>query len=65
MDDVLGYDIIKVKEVIFMLVGPGSKGQGLLEYGFIIIIVAILLITAVYFLGLGIQGLYITIINSI
>jgi Flp pilus assembly pilin Flp len=48
-----------------MLIRPGTKGQGLLEYGFIIIIVAILLIAAVYFLGLGIQDLYRTIINSI
>jgi len=48
-----------------MLISPGSKGQGLLEYAFIIVIVAIFLLVAVYFLGLGVQDLYKTIINSI
>jgi pilus assembly protein Flp/PilA len=44
---------------------PSKKGQGMVEYALILVLVALVIFIAVSLLGSGVGNLYQTIVNSI
>jgi pilus assembly protein Flp/PilA len=44
---------------------PCKKGQGMVEYALILVLVAFVIIVAITTLGPGVGNLYMTVVNSI
>jgi pilus assembly protein Flp/PilA len=57
--------IIKGKEVSDMLFAPKEKGQGLVEYALILVLVAIVVIAILLLLGPVIGNVFSTIVNAL
>jgi pilus assembly protein Flp/PilA len=53
------------KEVIQMLYSPREKGQGLVEYAFIIVLVAIVVVVALALLGPAVGNIFSDLIPQI
>ena len=45
--------------------GQDLKGQGMVEYAFILVLVAIIIVIAISTLGSGVGNLYMSVVNSL
>jgi pilus assembly protein Flp/PilA len=45
--------------------GQASKGQGMVEYAFLLVLVAFVIIVAISALGGGVGNLYMSVVNSL
>jgi pilus assembly protein Flp/PilA len=48
-----------------MLISPGVKGQGMVEYGLILMLVAIIVIVILALLGPAVGNMFSEVVNSI
>jgi pilus assembly protein Flp/PilA len=45
--------------------GQNLKGQGMVEYAFILVLVAIVIVVAISSMGPGVGNLYMSVVNSL
>jgi pilus assembly protein Flp/PilA len=65
LNPILPYLIIRVERTSFMLTFKDNKGQGLVEYALILVLVAIVVIVILALLGPAIGGVFSDVVNNI
>lgn len=61
----MAYSFVNQLNVILLKTGIDRKAQGLIEYGLIIILIAVVIITVLGLLGVQVNSLYENVVNSL